>query len=69
MINVVVTLVRWRITVVVEEGAWRGLAVERASFIPRASCRVVRDADARSEACAPHVPTPLHALLGGDPLM
>ena len=31
--------------------------VNRASFISRAFCRVVRAADERSEACAPHVPT------------
>jgi hypothetical protein len=40
----------------------------RSAFISRASGRVVRDPDGRSEACAPHVPTPAHVLLGADPL-
>jgi hypothetical protein len=42
---------------------------ELCFVISRGSRRVVRDADARCEACALHVPTPPHALLGGDPLM
>ena len=32
--------------------------VNHGSFISRVSCRVVHDSNGRSEACAPHVPTP-----------